>query len=140
MGSPPGYLSLEGKDPSGDGTAEFIVARKKIDDLQRYGPEWKFDNLHILKEILGDPVVILEGLKREEVEHGLCYSGHASKRMRGPDITLPPPPDMVAVVIVSPDHRGIVVLDWEWRRECPDAPGWPEGWEDDFARVKWPTI
>jgi hypothetical protein len=57
--------------------------------------------------------------------------------MQRPGIELPPPPGMVGVVFVNPNHRGNIVLDWEWRPEDPDTPGWPEGWQDDFEGVKW---
>ncbi len=137
MSVPRGYRGLKGLCPSGHGECQFIVPQSYLDHVYKYGPQWKFWNLHILSEILSDPEVIFEGLKRDDFEGGYCYSGHASKRMQGPGIELPPPPEMVAVVLVHPSLRGNIVLDWDWRPEHPDTPGWPEAWEDDFERHKW---
>jgi hypothetical protein len=139
MSCPAGYKALSGRKPSGSGYCDFLVGIKHLDHLQRYGPSWKFYNLHILSEILSGPTVIFEGLNRDDCERGFCYSGLASKRMQSIDITLPPPPNMVAVVFVLPDHRGNIVLDWEWRPEHPESSGWPETWQEDFKRVIWQT-
>jgi hypothetical protein len=137
MNVPKGYLGLSGLCPSGDGKCQFIVSQQHVEHLQRSGPQWKFNNLHVLPEILNDPSVIFEGLKRDDFEGGFCYGGHVSKRMQSTTIELPPPPEMVAVVFVRPRGRENIVLDWEWRPEHSDKPGWPESWDDDFERVKW---
>jgi len=139
MSTPAGYFSLKGHAPDREGRCDFLVSKHHIERLQRAGPHWKFYNLHAMKEVLEVPAVVFTGLHREGVEHGYCYSGHASKKMQGPGIELPPPPDFVAVVIVCPDHRGNIVLDWEWRREDPDKPGWPQDWQSDFTRPVWTT-
>ncbi len=137
MNVPQGYRGLKGLSPSGQGECQFIVSQKYLEHLYKYGPQWKFYNLHILTEILRDPVVIFEGLKRDDFEGGYCYSGLVSKRMQSPSIELPAPPGMVAVVFVHPTHAGNIVLDWDWRPEHPDRPGWPDAWEDDFGGHKW---
>jgi hypothetical protein len=132
-----GYLTLSGLDPSGSGECEFRVARDYVENLQRYGPEWKFRNLHVMREVLADPTAIFEGLNRVGYNSGFVYSGLYSKRFIGPGIEAPPHPDLVGIVIVNPDHRGNIILDWNWRREDPDRSGFPEGWQDDFGSLKW---
>ena len=106
MPAPPGYFALTGLQPDGEGHCQFLVAKKYVDALQTAGPTWKFYNLHLLPEILNDPVVIFQGLNREDLNGGYCYSGLPSKKMKSSTITLPPPPGMVALVFVAPDHRG----------------------------------
>jgi hypothetical protein len=137
MSVPRDYRELKGLCPAGRGECEFLVPQHYLDHLYKYGPEWKFYNLHILVEILGDPTVIFEGLNRDDFEGGYCYCGQASKRMQGTGIELPPPPEMVAVVFVNPSVRGNIVLDWDWRPEHPDNSGWPDAWQDHFERLKW---
>jgi hypothetical protein len=134
MSLPRGFLGVTGCCPDGQGECQFLVSMKYVTDLQRIGPSWKFWNLHLLDEILKKPTVIFEGLNRQELDKGYCYSGIASKRMQSKTIALPPPPDLVAVVFVNPDPRGLIVLDWEWRRADPDKPGWPIGWSEHFVR------
>jgi hypothetical protein len=137
MGIPRGFRGLIGLCPSGEGECQFLVRQQYLDHLYKNGPEWKFYNLHILPEILGDPKAIFEGLRRDDFEGGYCYSGYPSKRMQGNSIVLPIPPETVAVVFVNPSVRGNVVLDWEWRPDDPDEPGRPEAWQDHFERLKW---
>jgi len=138
---PPGYFSVKGRCPDEDGEegCDFLVSRSYVDRWQRVGPGWKFYNFHVIPEVLANPSVILGGLKREGHSHGFCYSGRVSKQMQNAEIELPPPPDRVGVVIVCPDHRGNVVLDYEWRQEDPDRPGWPQSWLRDFVRPIWTT-
>src|SRR5262245_33504961 len=56
--------------PSGQGQQEFRIPHTLVEHVQRYGPEHKFYELKLVKEILELPTVILEGL-REEQEEGL---------------------------------------------------------------------
>jgi hypothetical protein len=139
MSVPRGYRSLKGLCPTGEGECDFLVSITYLDHLHKYGPEWKFWNLRILPEVLGHPIVIFQGLKREDYDGGLCYSRRVARRFQGPSIELPPHPDTVAVVFVNPDHRGNIVLDWDWRTEDLDRPGWPENWQSDFGETIWPT-
>jgi hypothetical protein len=96
--------------------------------------------LHVLVEILSLPTVIFEGLNRDDYEGGYCYSGRASKKMISATIEAPPPPAMVAAVYVAPVHGNNIILDWEWRREDLDHPGWPESWQRSFGETKWSRI
>jgi len=54
--------------------ATFIIAKKKIDDLQRSGPTLKFLELHLVKETLDSPDVIFQDLKREDLRDSHGYS------------------------------------------------------------------
>jgi hypothetical protein len=132
-----GYFSLSGLDPSGHGQCEFHVPKEFVDSLQRYGPEWKFLNLHVMKEVLADPIVIFEGLNRIGYDSGYVYSGLFSKRVIKLNVEAPPHPEMVGIVIVNPEDRGNIILDWNWRREDLDRRGFPEGWHTDFGGQKW---
>jgi|SRR5579864_473186 len=137
MSMPRGYLALSGLDPCGSGGCEFCVAKQYVENLQRYGPQWKFWNLHVMKEVLADPIAIFEGLNRSGYGSGYVYSGLYSKQVISSTIETPPHAGFVGIVIVNPDHRGNIILDWEWRREDLDRPGFPEGWQNDFGDVIW---
>ncbi len=132
-----GYFSLDGLHPSGKGRCTFHVSKHFVEHLERAGPVWKFWNLHIVKEILDAPTAIFEGLNRIGYDSGVVYSGRVSKRIVSKGIEAPPPPDMVGVVIVNSEPRGHIVLDWNWRKEDLDRPGYPEHWQQDFEACRW---
>jgi hypothetical protein len=137
MSVPRGYYSVKGLCPDGRGTCEFCVSINYVEHLQRIGPTWRFWNLHIIPEILGNPVAIFKGLQRDDFEDGFCYSGKPSKRMLDSRVEAPLKPDTVAVVFVHQESRGTIVLDWEWRVQDLDQPGWPDQWREDFQEVSW---
>ena len=67
----PKYWTLQGMSPGGHGRQEFRIPNALVEHVQRYGPEHKFHELKLVKEILELPTVVFEGL-REEQEEGLC--------------------------------------------------------------------
>jgi hypothetical protein len=134
---PRGYLSIDGVSPDGTGNATFIIAKKKIDDLQRSGPAFKFLELHIVKATLETPDAIFQDLKREDLRDSYCYSKVPAVRKLSSTIEAPFPPDLVFLVFVNRDHRGLVILDWEKRKADPDHYGHPLNWETDFERRAW---
>ncbi len=137
MKIPRGYLAIEGLAPDGSGKAIFIIAKKRIEDLQRYAPESKFLELPNVKETLESPIVIFDGLKRDDFlnSYGFCKVPLTQKRSE--TIETPFPPNFVFLVYVSRDDRGLVVFDWEKRKVDPDYPGRPLGWASDFERIAW---
>lgn len=137
MDCPRGYLPLPGLCPSGNGRCVFCFAKHTVDQLQRYGPEWKFLNLHVMAEVLNNPAAIFEGLNRIGYDSGYVYSARYSKRYIRGGIEVPAQPGFVGIVVVNPDHRGNVILDWNWRREDPDREGFPENWAQDFGGLRW---
>jgi hypothetical protein len=136
---PEGYLTIEGVSPVSRGPCTFLVARQKVDNLQRYGPSSKFYDLALLPEVLKTPDAIFRGLKREGLTDSYGYSRSPSRRWQSATIELPPPPGLVFVVFINRDHRGYVVLDWEMRKTHPSDRGHPLRWEDDFEGRLWPT-
>jgi len=45
--------------------------------------------------------------------------------------------NLVFLVFVNRDHRGLVILDWEKRKTDPVHYGHPVNWEIDFERRAW---
>jgi hypothetical protein len=134
---PRGYLPIVGVSPDGVGEATFIIAKQKVDDLQRWGPGHKFLELQLVKETLESPDVIFEGLKREDLRDSYCFSKVPAVRKLTTTIEAPFPPDLVFLVFVNRDHRGLIILDWEKRKGDPDHYAHPLNWETDFERRAW---
>jgi hypothetical protein len=134
---PRGYLSITGRSPDGDGTESFIIAKAKVENLQRWGPTHKYLELYLVQETLESPDVILAGLNREGLSDSYCYSKVPAARKLSERIEVPFPPDMVFLVFVNRDHRGLVILDWEKRKADPVHYGHPVNWEIDFERRAW---
>lgn len=132
----PGYIAIEGMGPDGDELG-FIVSRKYLQDLERRGPKQKLFDAYLLPETLRDPLVIFEGLNREDFHDGYCYCSLPSRRKKSATIDVPSPPGMVFLAFVRPDSRGYIVLDWEWRLADDERPAYPASWEADFGRPKW---
>jgi len=67
-------------------------------------------------------------------------SSHTKRILKsdhGGSIETPAPPGRVGVVLVKPDSGGLIILDWEWRQEDLDRPGFPEKWNIDFGGIRW---
>lgn len=133
-----GYLTVTGIAPEGDDEWEFLVAREMIEHLQRSGPRPKFYDSFLLGEILASPAAVFRGLKRDGFEEAYCYCGVPSRRMISTTVEAPPPPGRTFLVYVSSDHRGHVVLDWEWRPAHQDRQGLPSDYETSFGSQTWP--
>jgi len=129
-----GYYEIEGKGLSSEAVT-FQVPSAFLQHLQRKGPVSKFFDAYLLAEVLSNPLHILRGLKREDYDEGLCYVAFPSKRYRGHEIELPPPPGLIFLVFVRSDW---VVMDWEWRKVDDEAPSYPTNWKVDFAEEVWP--
>lgn len=139
MAPPRGYLQVNGVTPDTRESCVFIVAQKKVDDLQRSGPSSKFHDMVLLPETLLAPCAIFKGLKREGLTDPYCYSKSPSRRLKDSRIELPSPPGFVFTVAVNKDHRGFVILDWEMRRVDPSNGGHPLNWQTDFGEKLWPN-
>jgi hypothetical protein len=61
----PKYWTLQGASSSGYGKQEFRIPNSLIEHVQRYGPQHKFHELKLVKEVLILPTVIFEGLRAE---------------------------------------------------------------------------
>ena len=136
--TPHGYRLVTGMAPDGGGTWDFLVSIDMLQHLERYGPGPKFYDAFLLKGILESPSAVFQGLKREGFEEAHCYSGLPPHRKRSSSIQVPPPPGKVFTIYVKTDHRGHIVLDWDWRPAHPDKPGYPLDCESDFGRQTWP--
>ena len=130
-----GYLSIEGMDPSGSGKREFFVPQSKLEHLQRNGPKQHFYDALLLGEVLSDPVVVFQGLQREDFDAAYCYVKVPSKRFRSHDLQLPPFPGCTFLAFIRDDF---VILDWEWRKIDSSCPGFPVNWQTDFRKRLWP--
>jgi hypothetical protein len=140
MASRTGYYDLSGMGPDGKAQVTFYVSIERLREIQRFGPEWKFDNARLLKEALASPTAVFEGLERRGMQAAFCYAAKPSRRYRkGGAIETPFSPDRVFVVYVDPmpGVNEYEVLDWAIREEDRKKPGYPAGWENDFGRVVW---
>jgi hypothetical protein len=53
-------------------------------------------------------------------------------------LKVPPPPRFTLLAFVASDHRGHIVIDWEWREADPERPGYPKRCDTDFGSQTWP--
>lgn len=105
-----------------------------VEHVQRYGPEHKFHELKLVKEVLELPTVIFEGL-REEQEDGLCFVGVPSGSYTNQGRKRPPLRGKTFLVFLTSDSK---VFQWRWEEADPDREGYPVKWRERFARQKWP--
>src|SRR5437016_12364625 len=90
--------------PAGTGRKEFRIANSLVEHVQRYGPEHKFHELKLVKEILELPTVVFEGL-REDQEEGLCYAGIPSGSYTNQGRKKPPLKGKTFLVFLTEDGR-----------------------------------
>jgi len=121
----------------------FFVDRRTLDLLSEHGHAEKYHDARFIPMTVGDPDAIFQGLRRPNQNDGLCYSIRPES---DPDdeedetrsgATLPRY-GVVFLVFVEVRDMGYVVFDWEWREEHSEEPGYPKGWESDFAAKVYP--
>ena len=120
--------------PSGHGRQEFRIPNSLVEHVQRYGPEHKFHELKLVKEILELPTVVFEGL-REEQEEGLCFAGIPSGSYTNQGKKKAPLEGKTFLVFVDEDDK---VFQWRWELADEGCEGYPENWQLRFGRQKWP--
>jgi hypothetical protein len=120
--------------PTGLGRQEFRIPNALVDHVQRYGPEHKFHELKLVKEILELPTVVFEGL-REEQEEGLCYAGIPSGSYTNQGRKKPPLKGKTFLVFLDEERK---VFQWRWEDADPEREGYPEKWQERFERPLWP--
>lgn len=127
----------QGKGPDGE-LVTFFIDKEVVDNLEKYGPLWKWEDSRFVEEAIVNPDVIFEGLGRAGFESGLCYSVRPTFDSDEPENLGLPHYGMVVLVFVRQCVGGFLVYDWEWREEDFNDPGHPTNWKD-FGRKLWPT-
>ena len=118
----------------GFGTLNLRITEREINQLQECGPERRWFDIAAAAEVLREPSVIFEGLKRDGFEHGLCYVGRP--KLYGQSWESDIQRGMVFAVYVNCDHT---VYEWRLEMEDADNPGYPVDWRTRFANRKWPN-
>ncbi len=127
----------EGLNPAGKPGASFFVDRVELEQIERDGPEWKFEDARFIHECIQAPDAIFEGLGRPGHRESLCYSVRPTLDPQDPASPGLPRYGCVFLAFVATAVGGYLVFDWEWRDEDSDCPGHPANWETDFARRTW---
>jgi hypothetical protein len=131
-----GYFTERGVDPFSDGKKhrDFYISKDQIRHYMRYGPSHRFFDSLIIPYILLHPTVIFQGLKRENMEKGLCYSGVPTVRYINADVTAPPHPGMTFLVFADDKFR---VFDWRWEKVDKSNNDYPLDSKDRFTKTIW---
>lgn len=121
-----------------DGT--YLVPGDYLEHLEENGPEDKYHDIILLPDVLKDPDAIFGGLCRENFEDGRCFCSIPKTRFRigpGGGVREIPKDKVFCVYVKQKPDKTLVVLDWEWRRQCPKNPFYPLNWETDFKETIW---
>ena len=131
-----------GEGLASDGTpgAMFYIAKSALDTVGDGESPWKYDESRFVREAVADPDAIFEGLERHGHDSCLCYSVRPMHDPECPDSGTPPRYGWAFVAFARRCQGGWLIYDWAWRKEDPDCPGHPEGWEADFTRPTWRKI
>jgi hypothetical protein len=138
----PTEIHIDGFDPfSRQITADgFLLSVPLLENLERNGPSQKYWDVLLVPETLTNPMVVLEGLKRANFEHGLCYCSVPLQRpSEAGSIEVPSQKVFCAYAIPSSSGFTYTVMDWDWREVGPTGTGIPYRWQRDFERIVWPT-
>jgi hypothetical protein len=125
-------------DGEGEHACAFYLSKPDLEKIKEDGPTWKFYDARLIPEVLKNPTVVFEDLKREGFHDAYCYVGKPGLRYVASQSRVPAPENLVFAVYVK-KVWGLVVFDWDWREESQADPGYPTAWEQDFGRRVWPT-
>jgi hypothetical protein len=131
-----GWVEFTGMDPSGTGTAHFRLPTKTILHLRTKGHFHKFLEIFSIEETLRKPVVVFEGLEREELGDGLCYCTVPGLRHISEDGgTAPAHPGMLFTVFLT---KELAIFEFGWERMSGSNFGYPDNHQTRFTKIKWP--
>jgi hypothetical protein len=118
-------------NPESKSTRAVGIKGNVIQTLVKQGHVAKLARLALVKEVLKEPVKIVEGWNRPNTDKHLVYIGNPDKDYRSGSIVTPPPPDLDFVVYIMEDGT---IDDWNWRKSGGSDSELPEGIE---GVLKW---
>jgi hypothetical protein len=125
-------LQLQAKNPAGIGTVNVEIIEKETDILCKHGPERRLYDIASAGEVLREPLVIFENLRREGFEKGLCYSG--KPKIFGQQWEMPTENGMIFAVYINCDK---IVYEWRLEKEDVKYSGHPAEWKRRFGTKIW---
>jgi hypothetical protein len=126
----PGFWTIKGAAPDGS-EREFRIPTRTVDHLQRYGPESRYYELISAEQVLKNPDLIYEGLRREGQENGLCYIGKPKCFREGAEY--PGHPGMLFLVFVTKEY---IIFEWRWEKVDEKLPDYPQDVKQRFETLK----
>ena len=129
--------ALDPFDPSGCSVIALRLSYAHTDGLRMRRLDARYARIMLIPEVVRHPTIVLKGWKRDGYDEALIYVGRPAKDFRSPTIEVPPPPNKVFMVFVTPLGRQI--SDWRWEVADVSDPNIPTGMLERCERVLWPT-
>ena len=127
-------LCIEALDPETRQTRIVQISQQRLLTIAKWGAWAVREAAEIVPHILQHPVVVFQGLRREEDEDPRgtgwrCYCGKPTKKFQKDGSEVNPDPNYVFLVFVNDEG---VAYNWRW--ECVDLEesGFPRGYETRF--------
>lgn len=128
------YIPLEAIDPRDGKPWTVLLSRDKLQTVA--GRIWAAKTLgHLVPWVLQNPLAIFAGIREKDETQQidddcwLVYVASPPHRYLSPDVTAPPPSDMVFCVYLT-DER--VIFNWRWERADADGSGLPRGHSERY--------
>jgi hypothetical protein len=92
-----------------------------------------YELLYCASKVISAPTVVFEGLRKQgPLKKGYAYCGTPRRAYDNRGNPGPRHDGMVYVVFVDSQNH---VFDWDWVKEDPKRPGYPEHCQDRFDRI-----
>ena len=124
-------------DPSGCPPIALKLSKAHVLGTADRGLKARFARIKLIPEVVKDPIIVLEGWKREGYDKALIYVGKPNHDFRSPEIELPQPPGMLFLVFATPETY--IISDWRWEVASAEDPNLPEESANRCEKVLWPT-
>ena len=134
--SKPGFFVESGLHPAGKGQLDFSILQSQVRHYMRYGPAHKFFDSLLIPGVLSNPAAIFQGLKRENMEDGLCYVAIPPVRYINARVTAPPHPGKTFAVFADAKFE---VFDWRWENTDSNDKNLPMDYQTRFSKKVWPV-
>ena len=134
MVHPSDHVPIKAQDPRGEETTTYRFNKSLLDKIQRYGHDRLYYNMTMIQKVLLNPFAIFEGLKRENLEGGLCYSGVPSEMQWDEKVRVPFEKRKVFLVFINDKSE---IFNWRIEIEHKKDKGFPENHKTRFDKVLW---
>jgi len=113
---------------------DYRICRSLLERYRKNGPEYKFRLLRLVPEVLKEPFMVFEDLKRDGEENSVCIVGRPANTFDNEGNEIPFPDGFLFLVFADGDRK---VTDWRIEQCDSSDQKFPQKHAERFGRNLW---